>query len=98
VQLPSERKAVSLAPAVLARYAGVYQFANGQTMTVTVDGSQLAVQPAGGNALQLLAELETRLFARNIDLVVEFVPNTAGSAAEFVVLQGTRQERATRVK
>jgi CubicO group peptidase (beta-lactamase class C family) len=98
VQLLSEKKPITLTPAVLARYAGVYQFTNGQTMTVTVDGAQLAVQPTGGNALQLLAESETRFFVRDINLVVEFVRDTAGTVTELVILQGTRQERATRAK
>ena len=45
VQLMSEKKAITLAPSVLARYAGVYQFAVGQTMTIRVEGGQLAAQP-----------------------------------------------------
>jgi CubicO group peptidase (beta-lactamase class C family) len=98
VQLMSEKKAITLAPSVLARYAGVYQGANGQTMTVKVDGGQLAVQPPGGNALTFLAESETRFFARDINVVVEFVRDGAGDVVELVMLQGTLQERATRVK
>jgi CubicO group peptidase (beta-lactamase class C family) len=98
VQLLSEKKALSLTPSILARYVGVYQLSNGQTMTVSVDGAQLAVQPTGGNALELLAESETRFFIRNVNLVVEFVRDPAGNVTEFVMLQGTRQERAKRVK
>jgi CubicO group peptidase (beta-lactamase class C family) len=98
IQLLSEKKEISLAPSVLARYAGLYQFANGQTMTVTVDGAQLAVQPTGGNALRLLAESETRFFIRDVNLVVEFVRDGAGDVTGFVMVQGTRQERAARVK
>jgi hypothetical protein len=67
-------------------------------MTVRVDGAQLAVQPTGGNALQVLAESEMRFFVRDINLVVEFVRDGSGNVTEFVILQGTRQERATRVK
>ena len=98
VQLLSEKKAVTLAPSVLARYAGVYQSANGQTMTVTVDGTQLALQPPRGKALPLLAESETRFFMRDINVAVEFVRDGAGSVTEVVMHQGTLQERATRVK
>jgi hypothetical protein len=98
VQLISERKAITLAPAVLARYVGVYEFAPGQTMTVSVDGAQLAMQFAGSTAVPLLAESETRFFIRDLNLVVDFVRDGAGNAAEMVMLQGTRQERATRVK
>jgi CubicO group peptidase (beta-lactamase class C family) len=98
VQLISEKKAITLAPSVLARYAGEYQFANGQTMTVKVEGGQLALHPTGGNALPFQAESETRFFVRDLNLVIEFVRDAAGNVAEFVMLQGTRQERATRVK
>jgi len=98
VQLLSEKKAITLAPSVLARYAGVYQGANGQAITVKVDGAQLALQPPGGNALTLLAESETRFFMRDINLAVEFVRDGAGNVTECVILQGTLQERATRVK
>ena len=97
VQLMSEKKAITLAPSVLAQYAGVYQFA-GRTMTIRVEGGQLAAQPGGGTALPLLAESETRFFNRDINVVVEFVRDGAGNVAELVVHQGTLQERATRAK
>src|SRR5688572_1458731 len=98
VRLMSERKSITLPASVLARYAGVYQFSNGQTMTVKVDGAQLAVQPTGGNLLVLLAESETRFSIRDINMVVDFVLDAAGNVTEIVIVQGTRQERATRVK
>jgi hypothetical protein len=98
VQLMSEKKAITLAPSVLARYTGAYQVAIGQTITIRVEGGQLAAQPGGGTALPLLAESETRFFNRDINVVVEFVRDGAGNVAELVVLQGTHQERATRAK
>jgi len=98
VQLMSEKKAITLAPSVLARYAGVYQPSVGQTMTIKVEGRQLAAQTGGGTALPLLAESETRFFNRDINVVVEFVRDGSGNVAELVVLQGTHQERATRAK
>jgi CubicO group peptidase (beta-lactamase class C family) len=98
VQLVSEKKAITVPASVLARYTGVYQFSNGQTMTVKVEGGQLAAQPTGGNALPFLAESETRFFLRDINVVVEFVRDGAGNVTEMLMLQGTRQERATRVK
>lgn len=86
VQLVSEKKAITVPASVLVRYAGVYRFANGQTMTVRIEGGQLAAEP------------ETRFFVRDINVVVEFVRDGAGNVTEVVMLQGTRQERATRVK
>jgi len=98
VQLISEKKGITLPPSVLTRYAGVYQSGNGQSVTVKVDDAQLVLQPTGGNPLILLAESETRFFIRNINLVVDFILDAAGSVTEIVIVQGTRQERATRVK
>jgi CubicO group peptidase (beta-lactamase class C family) len=98
VQLMSEKKAITVAPAVLARYAGVYQPAVGPAMTISVEGGQLAAQPERGAALPLAAESETRFFNRDLHVVVEFVRDGAGNVAELVVLQGTHQEHATRVK
>ena len=98
VQLISEKKGITLPPSVLTRYAGVYQSGNGQSVTVKVDDAQLVLQPTGGNPLILLAESQTRFFIRNINLVVDFILDAAGSVTEIVIVQGTRQERATRVK
>jgi hypothetical protein len=67
-------------------------------VTVRLDGAQLAVEPTGGKALPLLAESETRFFVRDLNVVVEFVRDGAGSVTELVMLQGTRQDRAARLK
>jgi hypothetical protein len=47
---------------------------------------------------QLLAESETPFFVRDFNLLLEFVRDGAGNVTEFVMLQGTRQQRATRAK
>jgi len=98
VQLVSEKKAITLPASVLARYAGMYRSSNGQTMAVKVDGAQLALQPPGGPALPVLAESETRFFIREPNLSLEFLRDGAGNVTDVVILQGTREERATRVK
>jgi hypothetical protein len=98
ITLMSERKAITLAPAVLARYVGVYEFAPGQAFTVSVSGAELAMTFAGANPAPLPAESETRFFVRDLNLVVEFVRDGAGNVTEMVLLQGTRRERAARVK
>jgi CubicO group peptidase (beta-lactamase class C family) len=98
IQLMSERKAITLAPTALARYVGAYELAPGQTMTVSIGGEQLAMQFAGGNGVPLLAESETRFFIRDLNLVVEFVRDGAGNVTEMLLVQGTRRDRATRVK
>src|SRR5687767_10240205 len=98
VRLMSERKAITLAPAVLARYVGVYQFAPGQTFTVGVDGAQLTMTFGADKPAPLPAESETRFFVRELNLVIDFVRDATGTVTEMVLIQGTRQERATRAK
>jgi CubicO group peptidase (beta-lactamase class C family) len=98
IQLMSERKAIALAPSALARYAGVYEFAPGQTFTVSVDGAQLAMRFGDAKPAPLLAESETRFFVRDLNLVVDFVRNGAGTVTGMIMTQGTRQDRATRAK
>jgi CubicO group peptidase (beta-lactamase class C family) len=98
VQLISEKVAIALPASVLARYVGEYQSSNSQRMTVKVDGAQLVLQPPAGPVLTLLAESETRFFIRDAGLTLEFVRDAAGNVTEVVIGQGTRQERATRVK
>ena len=98
IQLLSEKKAVPVAPSILARYAGVYELANGQTMTVGIEDGNLTIQPTGGNAMPFLAESDTRFFVREVNFSVEFVRDASGNATEFIIHQGTRQDRLRRVK
>jgi hypothetical protein len=98
VTLMSERKAVALAPSVLAHYPGVYRFSNGQTWTVAIDGAQLAIGPTGEKPVPLPAESETRFFLRDLNVVIDFVRDDAGNVTELVMLFGTRQQRLAREK
>ena len=98
VRLMSERKAITLAPSVLARYVGVYELAPGQAFTVGVDGAQLTMHFGNDKPMPVPAESETRFFARDLNLVIDFVRDATGTVTEMVLIQGTRQERATRAK
>ncbi|HYE86206.1 MAG TPA: DUF3471 domain-containing protein, partial [Vicinamibacterales bacterium] len=96
VTLASERKAITLPGDVLARYAGVYEM-GGQQMTIVVDAGQLAFQ-APGRTSPIHAESNNRFFVPNSNLLFEFVADATGVVTAVIVHQGTRQERATRVK
>jgi CubicO group peptidase (beta-lactamase class C family) len=95
VQLSSERKAITLAPAILERYAGVYRMGGG-TMNVVTDGTQLALA-SNGLTTPLLAESETSFYLQGTNLRFEFVRDANGVVTELVLQQGTRAERAQRV-
>jgi CubicO group peptidase (beta-lactamase class C family) len=95
VVLASERKAITLPAAVLARYAGVYDM-GGQPITIAVDGTQLAIVGTGTNKTLLLAASDTSFFLEGTNLRVEFVSDGAGVVTELIFHQGTREDRARR--
>lgn len=94
VTLASERKAITLPPDVLARYAGTYEL--GGPLTIVAEGGQLwfGTPP---QATRLVAESETVFYFEGANLRVEFIRNASGAVTEMLMQQGTRQERATRV-
>ena len=98
VTLMSERKAIALAPSVLARYVGVYEFAPGQVFTVGVEGAQLTMTFGGDKPAPIPAESETRFFVRDLNMVVDFVRDASGTVTEMLLIQGTRRERLRRVR
>ena len=48
--------------------------------------------------MRFLAESETRFFVREVSFLVEFVRDGAGNVTEFIIHQGTRQDRLKRIK
>jgi CubicO group peptidase (beta-lactamase class C family) len=96
VALASEKKAIDVAPEVLAKYVGVYDMGSGQTFTIALEGSGLTAQPPGGNKLPMLAESETMFFFRDMNVRVEFIKDSTGAVTEMVIHQGTRQTRLPR--
>jgi CubicO group peptidase (beta-lactamase class C family) len=95
VTLASERTYVTLPLSVLERYVGVYEL--GARVPVALDGANLTVFE-GPQKARLLAESESTFYLEGTNLRVEFVRDASGSVVEMVVHQGTRQDRAKRVK
>src|SRR5215469_8770172 len=96
VELPSERKEITLAPSVLAAYVGTYQMANGMLAYVRLEGDHLTGQLSGQGRLPLFAESETAFFAKAVDATAEFTRNGQGAVAGFVLHQGGRDLTAER--
>jgi CubicO group peptidase (beta-lactamase class C family) len=98
VTLQTERKEVTVDPAVLARYVGVYQMAAGGNMLITLDGGQLSGQLTGQGALQIFPESETMFFLKVVNAQIEF-PATApqGKAAQLTLHQNGRDVVGTRL-
>jgi CubicO group peptidase (beta-lactamase class C family) len=98
VTLQTERKEITVDPAVLARYVGVYRMAAGGDMLITLEGSQLSGQLTGQGALPLFPESETMFFPKVVNAQIEF-PATGPQqkAAQLTLHQNGRDMVGTRL-
>ena len=92
VTLTSERKAITLPAATLAKYVGSYELGPGAVITVAQDGEGLTSQLTGQGRLPMFAESETRFFLRVVDAQIEF----AADGSSLVLHQNGRSTKAPR--
>lgn len=69
---PSVRTVAAAAPESLVRLAGAYEFHDGSIYIVRNRGGQLEGQELGQAPVELFASSDHELFARGVDLVVDF--------------------------
>jgi len=96
VQLPSERKEITVSPKTLADYTGTYELAPGFDLVVTLEGTQLMSQATGQPKVQLFAESETKFFLKVVDAQVEFFRDDKGAVTHLMLHQGGRDMKAPR--
>jgi CubicO group peptidase (beta-lactamase class C family) len=94
VQLPSERKEITLAPKILEQYVGTYALATKINVMITVEGGQLISQVSGQGKVPLFATSETRFFPKVVDAEIEFGKDDKG--VYLVLHQGGRDMKAPR--
>lgn len=96
VVLPSERKEITVAPKVLAEYAGTYEMAPGMNMVIALDGDRLTGKLGAQPAIPLFAESETKFFVKAVDAQLEFGRDDKGAVAYLVLHQNGRDRKAPR--
>jgi CubicO group peptidase (beta-lactamase class C family) len=96
VQLPTERKEITLAPATVARYVGTYALAPTVDLAITLQGDQLMVQLTGQPRFPVFAESETRFFLKVVDAQLEFASDDRGAVTAVTLHQGGRDQKAAR--
>lgn len=97
VKLAAEHKEVSIAPALLADYAGVYRFSPKMALTITVADGALSGEMTGQNALRLFPESETKFFLKAVDAQVQFNrASPAGKVTSVTLFQGGHEQQALR--
>jgi hypothetical protein len=80
---------VTVAPEILAQYAGTYVNGN-NSVVVSLEGNQLMAEAPGQAKLPLFAESETYFFRRTAvsDSDFEFVKDEKGEVAHFIQYSG----------
>jgi CubicO group peptidase (beta-lactamase class C family) len=96
---PAPRREITLDPAILDRYTGVYELAPGFQLTLTREGSQLFMQATGQGRAEAFAEAETKFFFKVVDAQLVFTVDGAPPAKATTVTlhQGGREMPAKRV-
>jgi CubicO group peptidase (beta-lactamase class C family) len=96
VVLPSERKEITVSPAVLGAYMGTYQLTPDFAIVVTLEGGQLMEQATGQPKFPLFAESETKFFLKVVDAEVEFFKNEKGEVTHLILHQGGQDQKGTK--
>src|SRR5262249_52776095 len=90
---------VKVAPQVLAKYTGTYEFAPGRQAVVTLSGDQLVVQdPASPLDRLFVARSETVFLSSVSQVSIEFVKDARGEVTHFNRTGVGRDEKAIRKK
>jgi CubicO group peptidase (beta-lactamase class C family) len=96
VELPSERKEITVAPRILEQYVETYELAPKMNMMITVEGGQLISQVSGQGKVPLFAISETKFFPKVVDAEIEFGKDDKGTGTYLVLHQGGRDMKAPR--
>jgi CubicO group peptidase (beta-lactamase class C family) len=96
VVLPSERKEITVSPAVLGAYVGTYQLTPDFAIVVTFEGGQLMAQATGQPKFPLFAESETKFFLKVVEAEVEFFKNEKGEVTHLILHQGGQDQKGTK--
>jgi CubicO group peptidase (beta-lactamase class C family) len=96
VVLPSERKEITVSPAILEKYVGTYELMPNFDLVMTLEGGQFMTQATGQPKFPLFAESETKFFLKVVDAEVEFFKNDKGEVTHLILHQGGHDVKGTK--
>jgi hypothetical protein len=98
VTLISERKEVSVAPSVLADYAGTYQMSPTLNNVVSVKDGHLVTKLGNQPEFPLFAESDTKFFLKVVDAQVEFFRDpTTHAVTHMTIYQNGAEHEAKKL-
>jgi hypothetical protein len=96
--LPTEKKSVAVAPALLDGLTGTFALSPTFEIAITREGDRLFAQATGQRRLDLLAQSPEEFSVKGVDAAISFHRGPDGKATELVLHQGGRDQTAPRVK
>jgi len=96
---PRPRTAIELPVSALPGYAGVYEFAPGWELRITMqNGALYGVSSLGGTPARLWPESPTEFFLKEADAQITFTKNASGAVTGAVVHQFGRDRAAKKIR
>jgi CubicO group peptidase (beta-lactamase class C family) len=95
-QMPVQRVAIAVDPAIFDAYAGHYQLGPDFMLTVSREGDRLMTQATGQQKFEVYPESETKFFAKAVDIQITFVKED-GKVTHLILNQNGREQRAPRM-
>ncbi len=95
---PPTRTLARLKPESLRRFLGVYELNEGSLYVVRMDGDHLVGNILGNTPVALLPSSDHELFARDVNVVVDFVVGAEGSATAMRHNSGGWERTGQRVE
>jgi CubicO group peptidase (beta-lactamase class C family) len=97
-EIPKERTEITLAPAVLEKYAGQYKLGPNLLLDILHEDGKLYVRIAGQPKIGLAAESETVFFSRDVNATITFVMDESGKVTGLKLNQGGGDNPAEKIK
>ena len=96
VVLPSEKKEISVAPAVLSKYVGTYELMPGFNIVMTLENGQLMTQATNQPKFPLFTQSDTKFFLKVVEAELEFFKDDKGEVTYFMLHQNGRDMKGIR--
>jgi serine-type D-Ala-D-Ala carboxypeptidase/endopeptidase len=93
-----KREEITLPSATLAQYVGEYRLLPQLSLTVTLEGGSLQVQPTGQPKVPLFAEARDKFFLKVVDAQVEFRRDSTGAVTGLTLFQNGNALPGTRTR
>ena len=96
--MPVDRIAIDISPAVLTQYVGEYQLSPSFAINVSLEGNTLKAQATNQPQFDIYAEKENFFFLKVVDAQLEFIKDDSGKVTALILHQNGAKQTGKKVK